>query len=173
MILFIYLFCFALYQKRFPCCDWKYFPMTYFFTFWWVLTSSSRQLVTRQEDIASSYTRGGSVWIWERISLWKGLLNIGMGCQWCSHHPWSFVRNDWTWHLVPWPFWRGGVWFKVGLDLRGPFHSKKFCDSSNIISSFMMRVRFFPSLHAYATLYNFSVIFSYSGPLFVEFRNWK
>lgn len=70
-----------------------------------------------------------------RISSWKVLLNTGMGCpgsQW-SHHSWRCSRNDWTWCLVLWFSWHGGVWSKVGLHgLRGLFQPERLCKGNSM-----------------------------------------
>lgn len=38
-----------------------------------------------------------------------------------SPHPWGCSRNDWTWHLVLWFSWYGGVWSKVRFNDLGLF----------------------------------------------------
>ena len=51
----------------------------------------------RQEEMASSCSRGGLDWMLGKISSPKGLLSIGTGCpgKWLSHHPWRYLKNVW------------------------------------------------------------------------------
>jgi len=66
-----------------------------------------------------SCTRGGSGWIWGKISSQKKWWGIGTGCPWgwWNHRPWRCSRKGCTLHWVAW--WYSGDGLMVGLgDLR-------------------------------------------------------
>lgn len=48
------------------------------------------------------------------------------GCRgrWWNHQPWRCLGKDWTWHLVPWCRWQGGL-----VNLRSLFQTKWLCNS--------------------------------------------
>lgn len=71
----------------------------------------SQLTVDKQKEIDSS-------WIPGRISFLEELSGIEADClgKWWKHHRQKSSGNNWTWHLVLWLNWHGGVWWKVGLE---------------------------------------------------------
>jgi len=72
--------------------------------------------------MASSCVRGGSDWIFRKMSLLNEWSGTGTGCpgQWWSPHPWRDSKTVWMWHFETWFSRHGGVGVTVGLDdLRG------------------------------------------------------
>lgn len=61
------------------------------------------------EEMASGCTRGSLDWISERISPWRGQLDIGIVCprKWWCCHPWRYLKDVWIWFL--------GTWFRIRL----------------------------------------------------------
>lgn len=54
----------------------------------------------------------------ETVHIMEGLSSIARGCsgKWRSQHPWKCSRHGWTWHLMLWFNWPGGVRSKIGFD---------------------------------------------------------
>ncbi|PKU44053.1 hypothetical protein llap_5642 [Limosa lapponica baueri] len=59
------------------------------------LVSSPKKQAIRQEEMASSCSRGGLGRILGKISSLKGLSNIGTGCpgKWWNHYRWTYLKD--------------------------------------------------------------------------------